>query len=143
MVSEAAAIRLSTQIICDAISRRRFRPQIITNSIDKTLTTCEENGRNMKNQRAELNYVRSWILSSDPKIHTNVDVTVFRLCRALPVTKKTKKKLLTTIKSFSSENNKKWRSIPKLECISCDCSTDIRRHIDKLVSIIETTKPLS
>jgi len=140
MVTETAAIRFSTQVICDSISRRRFRPQFVTNSIETAIKTCAENGRNVKKYRRELELVRTWLL--DPNFATNIDIVVFRLCRALPVTKKSKRKLLTRLRRYCPENNKNWRSIPNMDRVSGECSTDVKRHIDVLVSIIESTEPV-
>ena len=138
-----SSIRHATQIILSMIDKRRFKPQIIMKRLDLALIRCEHAGHEVSQQRSEYNLVNNWLLSSANKTFITVDVVVFRLCRALPVTKGTKKRIITTLKQYDTANTTKWRSIPEIDQISCNCSTEADRHISTLLKIIETRKALS
>lgn len=136
------ATRHATQIILQMIAERRFKPQIIMKKIDFALMRCEHGGYEVKEQRAEYNLVNSWLLSSAEKSFITIDTVVFRLCRALPVTRGTKRKILAALEQYDPTDTTRWRSVPDIDQISGDCSTKADRHISKLQEIIESRKAL-
>ena len=129
------AVRLSTQIICEMLIKRRLRPLLLERSIERAIKICQENGRDIKAHRKELELAKT--LATTPAI--NADVIIFRFFRAIPMTKRSKKKLLETLEKYRPENTKKWRIIPRKQQISPECSDQAIPHLHFLVYTIKKT----
>ena len=136
------AIRHATQIILEMIAKRRFKPQLVMKKIDWALKRAERQNYDVREQRSEYNLVNSWLLSSGKKVFITVDTVVFRLCRALVLTRGTKRKILAALEQYDPTDTTRWRSVPDIDQISGDCSTKADRHISKLQEIIESRKAL-
>ena len=142
MTAEAVAIRLTTQIARDMFKRRKLRPQVLYRSIERAITICENNGRNMKNYKDELAIANEWLSATNPKFVIPADVLIFRFFRAIPITTKSKKKMLAALQGFDVKNTKKWRSIPQSNHITRHCSSNVQQHIDVLRSVIQKARSL-
>ena len=137
MSAEAAAIQHSTQIICDMFNKRRLRPQTLYRSIEAAIITCENNGRVMKQYRDELEIAHKWMNSTNPDFEIPADVLIFRFFRAVPVTRKSKKKMLLALQKYNLQSNKKWKLLPESKHITGFCSTNVKQHIQVLWTTIQ------
>ena len=132
------AVRLSTQIICEMLIKRKLRPRLLAKSIGKAITIYQEIGRNMETNIKELELAKTFVAT--PAI--NADVIIFRFFRAIPVTKRSKNKLLKALQTYRPENTKKWRVIPRTEQISRECSNQAKRHVEVLLHTIKDIKAI-
>ena len=132
------AVRLSTQIICEMLIKRRLRPKLLAKSIGRAIKFYQDNGTDMKTNIQELELAKQ--LATTPAI--NADVIIFRFFKAIPVTKGSKKKLLTTLQTYCPENTKKWRVIPRTEQISRECSNMAIRFVENLLYTIKNTNTI-
>ena len=127
------AVRLSTQIICEMLIKRRLCPLLLEKSIERAIEICRKSGKDIEAHRKELEVAKT--LATTPAI--NADVIIFRFFRAIPMTKRSKKKLLETLDKYRPENTKKWRIIPRKQQISLECSDQAIRHLQVILLTIK------
>ena len=136
MIKHKLIIQHCCQLLGDMLIKRKFRAEVIMKSIDFMLKGIETSGKSVVNERTEFDLVRNWLLQSSSQHDLHVDVLVYRLFRAIPLTIKAKRYLIKILRSYDPNNNKKWRSVPKIDHISVEVSKNAERHIEAAINLI-------
>lgn len=130
----AKSSRQCAQTICRMLGRKVLRCELALKMLNRALQLYGTRAGH-QNYRNEYSLVRTML--ADDKQSIPIDVIVFRLIRAIPVTKKNKRVLLKNLKRWKPDT-KKWKSIPSMSNFISENSKNAARHIQTIIQMVES-----
>ena len=133
------ALKSAVRLLVGMLVSKRFRPEIATKAIENFLRKAESANIDVKRNRRELKTAEIWI--NNPPAKMSVDIIVFRLLRACPVTLFTSRYIPDALRRFekTTTKRKKWRMIPLVDEISVEDNNRVLEHIKTLINHFEST----